>query len=150
MRVIVFLLDGQRYGLALESVERVLPMVAIAPLPGAPPVARGVISVAGRALPVVDVRARAGLPPREYGLSARLLVVTTKRRRLAIPADEVTGLQEVDAAAIASPETVLLGPGPVLGIARLDDGLLFIHDPEAFLSLDEDGRLEQALPESAR
>lgn len=150
MRLIVLALDGQRYGLALEAVERVLPMLAISPLPGAPSVALGVIAVAGSVLPVVDLRARLGLLPRAYGLSARLLVARTRRRRLAIPADEVTGLQDVDAEAVSRPETVLLGTGPVRGVARLDDGLIFIHDPEAFLSLEEGEGLERALAGSGR
>lgn len=145
LRLVVFLLDGQRHGLSLDTVERVLPMVAISRLPEAPAIALGVISIAGRVLPVVDLRPRSGLLPRDYGLSARLLVVRTARRTLVIPADAVTGVEEVAAEAIISADTVLPGLDPALGIARLDDGLLFIHDLDAFLSLDDERRLDSAM-----
>ncbi len=143
--LVVFAIDGQRYALPLPAVERVLPMVAVAPLPTAPAVALGAINLRGRAIPVIDIRRRFGLPPRHYGLTAHLLVARTSRRTLAVPVDEVSGVSEVAADAVAAPETVLPGIGHVAGIVALEDGLLFIHDIDTFLSLDEEQRLTEAL-----
>ena len=36
LSLVVFVIDGQRYALGLGAVERVLPMVAVSPLPRAP------------------------------------------------------------------------------------------------------------------
>ena len=146
--LVVFTLDGQRYGLPLDAVERVLPMVAISPLPRAPAIALGVINLHGRALPVLDIRRRFGLPSREYGVDARLLVARTIRRTMALPVDEVFGVREVRAETVAPPDAVLPGLAQVAGIAALPDGLLFIYDLDAFLSLDEEQRLAGALEES--
>ncbi len=148
--LVVFGIDGQRYGLPLARVERVLPMVAVAPLPQAPAIALGVINFHGEVLPVVDVGRRLGLPAREYGLAAHLVIVQTPRRRLALPVDEVLGVQEVATASVVPPEAVLPGIGYVAGIATLPDGLLFIHDLDTFLSLDEERQLAEALAEPGR
>lgn len=148
LQLIVFLLEGQRYALHLSVVERVLPMVAVSLLPKAPPVALGVINFHGQVIPVVDIRLRFGLAARDYGLTAHLLLAHSARRSLAVPADEVLGVREVAAEAITSPEAVLPGIGHVAGIATLSDGLLFIHDLDAFLSLDEEQRLTEALEET--
>lgn len=45
LRLVVFSIEGQRYALPLNDVERVLPMVAVSPLPQAPAVVLGVINL---------------------------------------------------------------------------------------------------------
>jgi purine-binding chemotaxis protein CheW len=143
--LVVFVLDGQRYGLHARAVEGVLPMVAVSPLPQAPEIAMGVINVHGRVVPVLDVRRRLGFPPRDYGLAARLLVAETPRRTVALPVDEVLGVREVADGAVVIPESVLEGIGHLEGLVALPDGLLFIHDLEAFLSIEEERQLAEAL-----
>lgn len=145
--LVVFDIEGQRYALPLNEVERVLPMVAVSPLPKAPAVAIGVINLHGRIIPVLDVRRRFGLPSRDYGLTAHLLVARTIRRSLALPVDEVLGVRSVATDTVTPPDGILPGIGHVAGIAALVDGLLFIHDLETFLSLDDERRLTDALEE---
>ncbi len=145
LELVLFVLDGQRYALPLATVERVLPMAAVAPLPEAPPVALGVINVHGGVIPVLDIRRRFGFPPRDYGITAHLLVARTSRRTLAVPVDEVVGVQEVAVEAVTAPDAVLPGIGRVTGIVALADGLLFIHDLDTFLSLEEERELAGAL-----
>lgn len=150
LQLVVFVIEEQQYALPLPAVERVLPIVAVSPLPQAPPIALGVINLHGKVLPVLDVRRRLGFPPRPYGLAAHLLVARTRRRTLVLPVDEVLGVRAVAADAVTSPDAVLPGIGHVAGLVTLADGLLFIHDLEAFLSLDEERRLTGAIEELER
>ena len=149
LRLVVFGIEGQRYALPLLAVERVLPMVAVSPLPKAPSVALGVINFHGQVVPVLDIRNRFGLPPRDYGLTGHLLIARTHRRILALPVDEVFGVKEVAAETVTPPGAVLPGLGYVAGIVTLADGLIFIHDVDTCLSLDEERRLVEALEERA-
>jgi purine-binding chemotaxis protein CheW len=146
--LVLFALEGQRYGLPLETVERVLPMVAVSPLAKAPAIALGVINVHGRIIPVVDIRRRLGLPAREHDLAAHLLVARTIRRTLALTVDAVLGVTEIGADRVTAPDRLLPGIEHVAGIAALPDGLLYIHDLDRFLSLDEERRLTEALEEA--
>lgn len=148
LKLVVFAAESERYALRLPVVERVLPMVAVSPLPKAPAVALGVINLHGTVVPVLDIGRRLGLRPREYGLTAHLLVARTSGRIVAFPVDEVLGVSEVAAEAITPPAAILPGIGHVEGIVALADGLLFIHDLERFLSLDEERRLDEALDEA--
>lgn len=143
--IVVFVLDGQRYGVGLDVVERVLHMVAITPLPGRPDVVLGAVNLAGRVVAVIDVRRRLGLAAGDLGPQAQLLVAKTRRRIVALPVDQVTGVTEVKADRIASPEAVVPGLAPLAGVAALPDGLMLIHDLEAFLSLEEERQLDDAL-----
>lgn len=145
LSLVIFGLTGQRYALPLHTVERVFPMVEVSPLPKAPPITLGVINLHGAVIPVLDIHRRFGFPPRGYGLAAHLLVARTSRRTLALPVDEVLGVREVAAEAAIPADTVLPGIGHVAGIVALSDGLLFIQDLEAFLSLEEEHRLSEAL-----
>ena len=149
VRLVVFRLEEQRYGLPLAAVERVLPMVAVDALPKAPAVALGVINVGGRVIPVVDLRHRLGRPRREYGLTGHLLVTRTHRRTLILPVDAVLGVMAVTADAVTSPDHLLPRIGHMAGIVALPDGLLFIQDLDAVLSLDEEQQLSAALEEVA-
>ena len=144
-QAVVFRLEGQRYALHLSQVERVVPMVAVSPLPHTPAVVVGVINYRGAVVPVLDLRPRFGFPRREFGLTDHLLLGRTTRRTLALPVDEVVGVSEVPVEAALASSTLLPGVGYVTGIVALADGLLFIHDLEALLSMDEEGRLTEAM-----
>lgn len=144
LRLVVFLIDGTRYALALSIVERVLPMVAVTPVPGAPSVILGAINLGGHVVVVADLRRRLDLPPRDWGPAAHLLMGRTARRTLAVPIDDVLGVSEV-APEEVTPGAVFARPRHVAGIVALADGLLFIHDLDAFLSLDEEQQLDESL-----
>ena len=149
LQLVVFILEGRRHAVALLSVERVLPMVAIAPLPDAPAIALGVIDVRGAVVPVFDLRVRFALPPRDYGLDARLVLVRTPRRQVALAADAVPGVIEIPAGGL-TPAASVPGVRGLAGVAALPDGLVFSHDLEALLSVDEERRLGQALAATTR
>jgi len=150
LSLVVFGLTGQRYALPLHAVERVFPMAEVAPLPKAPAIALGVINLHGTIIPVLDIHRRFGFPPRDYGPAAHLLVARTSRRTLALPVDEVFGVREFAAEAAVPADAVLPRIGHVAGIVALADGLLFIHDLETFLSLEEEHRLSEALETRGR
>jgi purine-binding chemotaxis protein CheW len=145
--LVAFLIDGNRYALRLAQVERVLPLVAVSPLPKAPDIALGVINLGGEVVPVLDLRRRLGFPARGYGVRAHLIAARTARRRVALPVDEALGVMEVAAGAVTPPDAVLPGTAHVAGIAALPDGLLLIHDLDAFLSLEEEAQLGAVLEE---
>ena len=148
LQCVVFRLEGQRYALDLSQVERVVSMVAVSPLPKTPAVVAGVINYRGSIVPVLNLRPRFGFRRREFDLTDHLLLGRTSRRMLALPVDEVLGVNEVSVEKILAPSTLLPGVGYVTGIVALADGLLFIHDLEALLSMDEEQRLTEALDDS--
>jgi purine-binding chemotaxis protein CheW len=59
--------------------------------------------------------------------------------------DEVAGVAECAEADLVEPDAVVPGTALVRGIAKLADGLVVIHDLDAFLSLDEERTLDRAL-----
>jgi purine-binding chemotaxis protein CheW len=145
LHVFTFLLDGTRYALRLETVERAVPAAALTPLPGAPAIVLGLLDLEGRVVPVVDLRARFHPPGREMGLDDCIIIATTARRTLGILVDAPGEVIEVAEADIERGSGVLLGSEYIAGVVRLDAGLVLIHDLASFLSLEEEKTIAAAL-----
>ena len=145
---VAFSVEGMRFALPLAVVERVLRAVEVTPLPGAPGVVSGVLHVHGEVVAVVDLRRRCGLPGREMELDDHILIARTSKRRLAIPVDGVSGVVSWRSTDFVAAATLAPGLGHLQGVARLGDGLVLVQDLEAFLSLQEEGGLDEALAQA--
>ena len=147
--LVIFTLDENRFALKLSAVERVVRVVEITPLPKAPDIVLGIIDVQGGIIPVIDARKRFRFPKRETQLNDQLIIARTAKRTVALLADDVTGVMACPKERIVEAGKVVSGMAFVEGIVKIDDGMILIHDLDAFLSLDEENRLDDALRESA-
>lgn len=145
VQLVLFALDEQRFALGLSSVERIVRVVDVTPLPSAPPIVLGIINVKGDVVPVYDLRRRFRLPEREIHLTDQLMIATTSRQTVALLVDLVSGVLEVAEDEIASAEKILPQIEYVHGVVKLQDGLVLIHDLDRFLSPAEERSLDQAL-----
>lgn len=145
VQLLIFCVDGQRYALALEVVERIVRAAEITPLPKAPAIVLGVLDVQGDVLPVLDVRSRFGLPQRDIEPWQQFLIARVASRPMALVIDAAMEVIEVSSTEIIAAEQIVPGMEHVRGVAVLDDGLVLIHDLEQFLSLDEAAALEAAM-----
>jgi purine-binding chemotaxis protein CheW len=73
-QLVVFRLDNQRYALPLPTVERIVRAVEVTALPKAPSIVLGIVDVAGRVCPVLNVRQRFGLPDKEIRSADQFLI----------------------------------------------------------------------------
>jgi purine-binding chemotaxis protein CheW len=145
IQLVVFDLDAQRYALPLASVERIVRAVEITRLPNAPAIVLGAINVAGRVLPVLNLRRRFGLPEREIEEADQFLIAHTARGTVVLVVDEALGMLECLATEIIQPTQIAPGLDHLQGVVRLEDGLVLIQDLEKFLSLDEARALDKAI-----
>ncbi|HEX2767687.1 MAG TPA: chemotaxis protein CheW [Geobacteraceae bacterium] len=144
-QLVVFSLDERYYALDLSAVERTVHMVEVTPLPRAPEIVVGVINVQGRVIPVLNIRKRLSLPERGEALSDQLLIARTERRTMALVVDAVCGVLERSEQEIIEPASVLPGIEYVKGVVKFADGMIFIHNLNDFLSLEEENALYSAI-----
>lgn len=149
-QLVVFSLDAQLYALSLASVERVVRMVEVTPLPRAPGIVLGVIDVQGNIVAVMSMRKRFGRLEPESSLSDQLIVANTDTRRVALVVNSVTGVIERTGEEITETEKIVPGAQYVEGITKLEGGILFIHNVDRFLSKKEDQQLDGLLAQAAR
>lgn len=143
--VIVFALEGQRYALPIQVVERVIRAVEITPLPQAPDAVLGVINIQGDVIPVVNLRRLLGAPERDIIPDDEFLIVRTPRRRLVLAADSGTSVKEYAEKDLEETGRMLSGAGCVQGVIRAPDGLIPLVNLNVFLPAGEETRLEEAL-----
>ncbi len=144
-KIFFFKLDGLRFALHLSAVEKIYPMAEITPLPQAPAIVLGVINLKGRVVPVVNVRQRFRLPDRDAELSDKLILAHTSRRPVALAVDDIGGVLEITEEEIIGVRTILPAAEYLAGVVKFADGMIFIHDLDTFLSLEEEQLLDEAL-----
>jgi purine-binding chemotaxis protein CheW len=145
----LFSIEGRRYALGIDVVERVVRAVAVTPLSDGPEVVLGVINLHGRVVPVLDLRRRLGHPGREIRSDDHLVIAHTKFRTIAFFADSAEGVSEDAEGSVTPGAEVVPGLEFVQGVMRLGEDLVLIHDLDRVLSLEEHGRLSAALGETA-
>jgi purine-binding chemotaxis protein CheW len=87
--VLVLRLEAREYALPVHRVIEVVRMVAITPLPEAPPWVDGVVNLRGRVVPVIDLRARLGIPRRVPDLSTPIVMTVAESGAFGLVADEL-------------------------------------------------------------
>jgi purine-binding chemotaxis protein CheW len=75
LQLLTFELEGSPYALPVECVREIVRIRPITPVPRMPEDVRGVISLRGEIVQVVDLRRRLGLEPVEPGRRSRVIVV---------------------------------------------------------------------------
>jgi purine-binding chemotaxis protein CheW len=131
-RWVMFVCDGQRFGIRLDQVSEIVPPRPFTRLPGAGPAICGLIGLRGRVVTVVDagtvlgMRASASLPDH------RLLLLELGSRRIGLAVEEVTA---VAPARLEPPGDELGGrlARAVVGTARVGDAGFVALDPDALL-----------------
>jgi purine-binding chemotaxis protein CheW len=147
--VVAFILGEQQYALPLTTVQRVVRIVEVTPLPKAPEIVLGVIDFQGNIIPVMNMRKRFGLSEPETKLSDQLIVADTARRSVALVVNSVTGVLERTTEEVTETEKIVPGAQYVEGITRLQGGIVFIHNLEHFLSGKEEQQLAGLLAQAA-
>lgn len=158
MSILTFRVAEQTYALPVSRVAQIIEMVAITFLPQAPAAVQGVINYRGVLAPVVDVRARFGLPPRAYDLNTPIILVDFQDTLIGIVVDQVDAVLEVEEAATAVNERVIPaalrgeadnGRHAVIGrLAKVDRGVIPVLQIDNLLTQREAAQLQQAMPET--
>jgi purine-binding chemotaxis protein CheW len=149
IKLLTFEIWHERFGIPLTDVREIVRAVSIVRLPKAPAVVEGIINVRGSVVPTLDIRARFNLPPKAVEPSDHLVIAVAKRRLVAIRVDRVTDLMTLAKSDVEDVASTVPGSDLIAGVAKLDDGLLLIHDLSTFLSATEAvelDRLEEQMP----
>jgi purine-binding chemotaxis protein CheW len=146
--LVAFILGEQQCALPLTTVQRVVRMVEVTPLPKAPEVVLGVIDFQGNIIPVISMRKRFGLAESETSLNDQMIVASVGTRSVALVVNTVIGVLERAAEEVTEAEKIVPGAQYVEGISRLKGGILFVHDLDRFLSKKEEQQLDGVLAQA--
>lgn len=142
---VAFQVEGSEYVLAAADVLQMESFTGATRVPGAPPHVAGIVQLRGQVLPVVDVRARFGLPPVERSADARIIVVKRGERRVALLVERAREVIDLAPDEFRAPPEVVSAQaaGFVRSIAQRDGRVLMLVDIEKVIGRDSPPREER-------
>ena len=103
LRVVVFSLTNETYGIPTDYVREVQPLREVTPVPCTPGFVVGVINIRGSIYSAIDIRDFLGVPKRETTDLTKVILVNAAGLEVGILADDVAGEMSVPLAEIRPP-----------------------------------------------
>ena len=150
-QLISFTVGEEEFGLELQRVKEVIRMCQITWLPRAPYYMKGVISLRGEVIPIINLRERLGLPAIRQTSSTRIIVVELKGRKVGIVVDSASQVvrlpgEQIDPAPQAMSK---VAEELISGIGKLDERLIVLLDIDSVVTSEELVRISDSLKDAA-
>ncbi len=97
---ITFSLESETYAVPIQTIEEIIGCQDISLLPNVPPFIKGVINLRGELVPVLDLRLKFGLEPRDYTPLTVFLIVRVDTRVMGMVVDNVADVLVIDPARV--------------------------------------------------
>ncbi|MDO8031799.1 chemotaxis protein CheW [Janthinobacterium sp. SUN128] len=139
MKVLLFHIGRDRYGLPLAGIVRVLPLLELKQLPLTPDYVAGLMDLHGTPVPVIDLSRLAGLPAAAAQFDTRIVIVDYRApggatHTLGLLASQVRGIADIDAEKLDDSGVTT---APFLGQVASDaDGIVQLVELEHLLPPD--------------
>ena len=140
MKVLLFHIGRDRYGLPLARIVRVLPLLELKQLPLTPDYVAGLMDLHGTPVPVIDLSRLAGLPAAAAQFDTRIIVVDYRApggetmHALGLLASQVRGIADIDPLQLEDSGVATV---PFLGQVASDaDGIVQLVELEHLLPPD--------------
>ncbi len=132
-------LAGATYALRSDDIEQLEMVGQLTPVPNAPAFVDGIISVRGRVIPAVSLRARFGFERRAHDLRSRLVVVRSGGRSVGLIVDSAREFAGIPPESIQPPPDSLadLSSRYLRGMAHLGERLVLILDVPELLRVSD-------------
>lgn len=138
-KYLTFKLGREEYGIEILKVQEIIQKQAITRVPKAPDYVRGVINLRGKVIPVVELRAKFGLPPHEDTEKTCIIVVQFQNSGqpvvMGVIIDEVKEVLDISETEIEQTPSFGDGAGSefILGIGKIADTVKMLLDIEKVL-----------------
>jgi purine-binding chemotaxis protein CheW len=139
--LLCFTLAEEEFAIDIEGVWEIIRMRPATEIPRVPSFIRGIISLRGVIVPVVDLRLRLGFEPPESALpSAKIIVASFDGKSVGMAVDDVTSKARVSHSNVDPPPAVLgkSEAGFLLGVCRHQGRLISVLNTAAVLGLEQE------------
>ena len=126
-------------GLPISQIEEISRICAVTPVPGAPPAVRGVMSLRGEVVTVLDFRVVLGLGTTTYTRQTRNVIVQARGERIGLLVDRVADVVRAASTDFVTPPANMSGSESRMfqAVYRMESELLMLVDVEAVTAAAE-------------
>ncbi|MET3207718.1 UNVERIFIED_CONTAM: purine-binding chemotaxis protein CheW [Paenibacillus sp. PvR008] len=145
IKVIVFKLGEEEYGVEVEKVQSIERMVPITRVPRTYDFVKGVFNMRGVVIPVIDLRGRFGLSEAEYTDQTRIIIVAVGEMQVGFIVDSANDVIDLNTDNIETPPEVVGGVKAkyLRGVAKIgEERLLIMLNLSEVLNRSEMNQLE--------
>jgi len=137
-KYLTFLLDREDYGVEILKVREIIGLMDITRVPQTPAFVEGVINLRGKVIPVIDLRAKFGLPRAEYNDQTCIIVVDVGLM-MGIIVDTVNEVHDIPAGSIepAPQFGAAVDTSFILGMGKVKDDVKILLDIDCVLTSAE-------------
>lgn len=145
VKVIVFLLKDEEYGVEVEQVRSIERFEHVTRVPGTPDFVEGVINLRGVVTPIIDLRKRFGIEETSRNETTRVIIVTVNQMDVGLVVDSANDVIDIQRSDVEPPPEVVGGLEAeyIRGVAKLEKRLLILLNLEKVLSPDELQELQE-------
>jgi purine-binding chemotaxis protein CheW len=146
VQVVSFKLGSEEYGVEIAQVQEINRMVAVTHVPRAPQFMEGVINLRGQLIPIIDLRARFGMPRVEHTKNTRIVVTDIGAKRVGMVVDSVSEVLRLATDAIEDAPEMITGVDTeyIRGVGTIEDRLIILLDLAKIITGTEKRELEAA------
>ncbi len=127
LEIATFYLGELLLGIPISQIEEIGRFRELTPVPGAPPAVRGVMSLRGEVVTVLDLRVVLGLGTSECGNRTRNVIVRDGGERIGLLVDRMADVVRASRSALLAPPANMCGDGEMFAsVYRLENELLVI------------------------
>jgi purine-binding chemotaxis protein CheW len=118
-------------------------MVEITRVPNTPDFVVGVINLRGKVIPIIDLRARLGMPDRAYDKDTRIIVVELEGKVIGFIVDKVNEVLRISKSITEPPPPMAGGVNSdfITAVGKLENRLLILLDLNKVLTTKEQEEL---------
>jgi len=146
---LTFSLAGEEYGVDILMVQEVKVWTGVTVLPNMPASVRGILNLRDIIVPIIDLRARFGLPRDEYSGTTVIVVLKlgtrNQARIIGIVVDSVSDVLDIPRSALKTGDefTVSSRSEAITGVATVNNKLVITLNAAKLLDVNEMAGLER-------
>ena len=137
-KYLTFRIASEDYGIAIANVTEIIGIQSITEIPEMADYIKGVINLRGKVIPVMDVRLRFKLPPRDYDERTCIVVVEIDGTSVGLVVDRVNEVADIPEEQVEpAPKSKRKGGSYIQGIGKIGQEVKILLDINRILYEDE-------------
>jgi len=135
---LTFDLAGEGYGFEIRHVTEIIGIQKVTNVPDMPDHVIGVLNLRGKVIPIIDIRLRFNLPPREYDERTCIIVISVNDNPVGLVVDQVSEVVDIAQDDIEPPPATGKDRGHYIqGLGKIGEKVKILLNVEALVE-DED------------
>jgi purine-binding chemotaxis protein CheW len=145
-RYLTFRLGEEDYGIEIRYVTEIVGVQKITEVPDMPDFVRGVVNLRGQVIPVMDVRLRFHMEPRDYDERTCIIVVDLEGMAVGLIIDTVQEVREIAPENVSPPPRLSRSEKTryILGMGKVGEDVKILLDVNKLLREEEINFLQEA------